>query len=393
MTDPRLPGPSGSPPSRRSIPWLWIAVSLAASAIIGGLLVPARHAPTNSNAEGGTNGTAATDAITQHDTTSPVDPSGAKAAEEGPAPEGMVWIPGGTFWMGSDDPTMVDARPVHEVTVSGFWMDRTEVTNAQYARFVDETHYLTVAERRPDPKDFPDVPADKLVAGAIVFSPPDHDVPLTNAYAWWSYVPGASWRHPEGPQSGIADRMDHPVVQVCFEDAEAYAKWAGKRLPTEAEWEFAARGGLDRKKYVWGDELKPDDKWLVNNWQGQFPRENTAEDGFKTTAPVGSYPPNGYGLVDMVGNAWEWCADWYRPEYYRYSPQVNPRGPDSSNDPAEPGVPKRVQRGGSFLCSDLYCIRYLPGARGKGAIDSGAEHIGFRCVKPGNALTREIKEN
>jgi formylglycine-generating enzyme required for sulfatase activity len=299
----------------------------------------------------------------------------------GPAPEGMVWIPGGAFWMGSDDPMMRDARPIHLVGVDGFWMDRTEVTNAQFARFVAGTGYVTVAERRPDPRDFPGAPPENLVAGSIVFSPPDHDVDLDDFYVWWRYVPGASWRHPEGPGSSVEGRENHPVVHVCYDDAVAYATWAGKRLPTEAEWEFAARGGLDRKRYTWGDELRPDGRWVVNNWQGAFPRENTAEDGHLRTAPVGSFPPNGYGLVDMAGNVWEWCSDWYRPEYYRYSPSRNPTGPETSHDPAEPGIPKRVQRGGSFLCSDLYCTRYLPGARGKGAIDSGQSHAGFRCVR------------
>jgi formylglycine-generating enzyme required for sulfatase activity len=293
----------------------------------------------------------------------------------------MVWIPGGSFWMGSDDSQMPDARPVHRVRVDGFWMGRTEVTNAQFARFVAATGYRTVAERPPDPKDFPGAPAESLVPGSILFDPPEGDVPLDDAYRWWRYVPGADWRHPEGPGSSIEGKDDHPVVHVCYEDAAAYAQWAGERLPTEAEWEFAARGGLDRQTYVWGDELNPGGRWLVNNWQGRFPGENTAEDGFPGIAPVGSFPPNGYGLLDMAGNVWEWCADWYRPEYYAYSPEDNPPGPESSYDPQEPGVAKRVQRGGSFLCSDLYCRRYLPAARGKGAVDSGASHIGFRCVK------------
>ncbi len=298
-----------------------------------------------------------------------------------PAPEGMAWIPGGTFWMGSDDPMMQDARPWHLVRVDGFWMDRTEVTNAEFARFVEATGYQTVAERPPDPALFPGAPKQDLVAGSIVFSPPDHDVNLDDAYVWWKYSPGASWKHPEGAGSTIQGRENHPVVHVCWEDAAAYARWAGKRLPTEAEWEYASRGGLDRQRYTWGNDLQPDGKWLVNNWQGQFPRENSAEDGFAGTAPVGSYPPNGYGLLDMAGNVWEWCADWYRPEYYRYSPAANPTGPDSSYDPHEPNIPKRVQRGGSFMCSDLYCVRYLPGARGKGAPDSAAGHVGFRCAR------------
>jgi formylglycine-generating enzyme required for sulfatase activity len=281
--------------------------------------------------------------------------------------------------MGDDD--FPDARPVHRVTVDPFWMDRTEVTNAQFARFVRETGYVTVAERDPDPKDFPGVPAADLKAGSIVFSPPNHAVDLNNHLQWWSYVPGANWRHPEGPDSSIDGKDNFPVVHVCYDDAAAYAKWAGKRLASEAEWEFAARGGLDRKPYAWGEQQKPGGAWLANIWQGQFPAENTAEDKFPRAAPVASFPANGYGLYDMAGNVWEWCADWYRPDYYEMSPERNPAGPADSFDPAEPGLPKRVQRGGSFLCSDLYCVRYRPGSRGKGEVSSAASHLGFRCVK------------
>ncbi|WP_237722744.1 formylglycine-generating enzyme family protein [Singulisphaera acidiphila] len=297
----------------------------------------------------------------------------------GVAPEGMVWIPAGDFAMGSDDESMSDARPVHRVSLDGFWMDRTEVTNRQFERFVRATGYTTVAEQAPDPKAFPGAPKELLVPGSLVFSPPVGRVSLEDHLAWWRYVPGANWKHPSGPDSSIQGLEDHPVVQVCFDDALAYAKWAGKRLPTEAEWEYAARGGLDGKRYCWGDDLKPGGKWQVNNWQGLFPNENMKEDGFDGTAPTGSFAVNGYGLSDMAGNVWEWCADWYQPNYDP-SQARNPQGPDSSHDPAEPGIPKRVQRGGSFLCSDLYCVRYLPGARGKGATDSGASHVGFRCV-------------
>lgn len=291
----------------------------------------------------------------------------------------MVWVPGGTFWMGSEDENARDARPVHKVTLNGFWMDRTEVTNRQFERFVRETGYVTVAEKAPDPKDFPGAPKELLVPGSLVFTPPAGRVSLEDHLAWWRYVPGANWKHPNGPTSTIVGLEDHPVVQVCWDDAVAYARWAGKRLPTEAEWEYAARGGLDRKRYCWGDDLLPEGKWRVNNWQGLFPKENSRTDGFAATAPVGSFPPNGYGLVDMAGNVWEWCADWYRPGYDARRDR-DPRGPESSFDPSEPNVPKRVQRGGSFLCSDVYCTRYLPGARGKGATDSGASHVGFRCV-------------
>jgi formylglycine-generating enzyme required for sulfatase activity len=307
---------------------------------------------------------------------------GAKRAATSPpagaAPEGMVWVPGGTFWMG--DPGFNDAPP-HRVSVDGFWMDKTEVTNARFARFVAATGYVTVAERAPDPKDFPGVPPEDLKAGSLVFTPPAAPVDLREHYQWWRYVPGADWRHPEGPGSSIEGKDDLPVVQVCYDDAIAYAKWAGKRLPTEAEWEFAARGGLDRKPYGWGDEQKPGGKWPANIWQGQFPGENTAEDGFPRAAPVGSFAANAFGLHDMAGNVWEWCADWYRPDYYGVSPPHNPTGPNDSFDPMEPGLPKRVQRGGSFLCSDLYCVRYKPGTRGKGEVTSGASHVGFRCVK------------
>jgi formylglycine-generating enzyme required for sulfatase activity len=307
------------------------------------------------------------------------------------ASEAMVWIPDGEFIMGCEYPGMGDAQPLHRVRLKGFWMDRTEVTNEQFERFVAATGYLTVAERTPDweemkkqlPPDTPKPPADKLVPGSLVFTPPRESVSLENHTQWWSWVPGANWRHPEGPGSDLQGREQHPVVHVCWEDAAAYARWANKRLPTEAEWEYAARGGLDRKLYCWGDELKPGGKWMANIWQGQFPYENTEEDGYRGTAPVGSFPPNGYGLHDMAGNVWEWCADWYQPDYYLHSPTDDPQGPPDSYDPHEPGIPKRVQRGGSFLCSDLYCTRYLPGARGKGAPDSGASHIGFRCVRSG----------
>jgi formylglycine-generating enzyme required for sulfatase activity len=296
-------------------------------------------------------------------------------------PEGMAWVPGGSSWMGDHD--FPDARPVHAVVVDGFWMDATEVTNAQFARFVKDTGYVTVAERSPDPKEFPGVPPSDLKPGSIVFTPPASPVALDDASQWWRYVAGADWRHPEGPGSDINGKDNHPVVHVGWDDAVAYAKWAGKRLPTEAEWEFAARGGLDHQKYAWGAEQKPGGKWPANVWQGRFPGENTVEDGFPRAAPVGLFPPNAYGLHDLAGNVWEWCADWYRPDYYFTSPKQNPPGPPDSLDPAEPGVPKRVQRGGSFLCSDSYCVRYRPGARGKGEVSSGASHLGFRCVRSG----------
>jgi formylglycine-generating enzyme required for sulfatase activity len=298
----------------------------------------------------------------------------------GKRPPGMVWIPAGRFLMGSDFAAFDDARPLHKVEVSGFWMDATPVTNAQFARFVTATGYVTVAERRLNPKDFPGVPRDKLVPGSLVFSPPSHPVPLNDVSQWWSYIPGASWRHPEGPRSSVEGRANHPVVQVCWEDAAAYAKWAHKRLPTEAEWEYAARGGLRQMPYVWGREFSPHGKLMANTWQGRFPYSNARKDGYGGTSPVRTFPPNRFGLYDMAGNVWQWCSDWYRPDYYRHSPRRNPTGPPSSFDPAEPGIPKRVQRGGSFLCSSEYCSRYMPGGRGKGAVDTGASHTGFRCV-------------
>jgi formylglycine-generating enzyme required for sulfatase activity len=301
-------------------------------------------------------------------------------------PVDMAFIPGGTFWMGSDDPRMPDARPWHEVAVDGFWMDRTEVTNEQFMRFVDATGYVTTAERPLDATRYPGAPAEAMRAAGIVFMPPDRPVSLSEPLSWWRLVPGASFRHPEGPTSSIAGREHHPVVHVSWDDAVAYAKWAGKRLPTEAEWEMAARGGLVKKPFVWGDELRPKGRWLANVWQGDFPTNNTREDGFERTAPVGSFPPNAYGLFDMAGNVWEWTADWYRPDYYRRSPAKNPRGPDEGYDPVEPSVPKRVTRGGSFLCAEDICRRYQPGGRGKAAPDSGTSHTGFRCVRPATAV-------
>lgn len=297
----------------------------------------------------------------------------------------MVWIPGGRFVMGSHDEMFPDARPLHEVELDGFWMDATPVTNRQFAEFVEATDYVTVAEKKPDPAKYPGASPDQLVPGSIVFTPPKERVTLDQPLQWWSYVPGASWKHPEGPESNLNGREEHPVVHVCYEDAEAYANWAGKRLPTEAEFEYAARGGLQGQPYTWGDELTPGGKWQANTWQGTFPVENTKLDGYERTSPVASYPANSCGLYDMAGNVWQWCSDWYKPDYYARlalrGVAKNPAGPPESHDPNEPGVPKRVQRGGSFLCSVEYCVRYRVAGRGKGAPDTGLSHTGFRCVK------------
>lgn len=309
-----------------------------------------------------------------------------KTPPPGPAPDGMVWIPGGTFWMGCDDCDMPDATPVHLVALDGYWIDKTPVTNAEFEKFVNATGYVTIAERTPKAEDYPGAKPEMLVAGSIVFNPPKQAVSLDNAYVWWKYQKGANWRHPNGPGSDIKAKMDHPVVHIAWLDAVEYAKWAGKRLPTEAEFEFAARGGLDRNKFAWGNELKPNSKWAANIWQGHFPDADSGEDGYKTvTSPVTAFPPNGFGLYDVGGNVWQWCADWYRPDYFAQSPPdkpvKNPPGPADSYDPQEPGIQKRVQKSGSLMCSDQYCARYHVGSRGKGAIDSGASHIGFRCVK------------
>ncbi len=312
-----------------------------------------------------------------------------------PAPPGMVWVPGGEFSMGaatnghgSSEMSMPsnDAGPIHRVRVDGFWMDKTTVTNEEFEKFVKATRYVTIAERVPTKEEFPTAPAENLVAGSVVFTAPDHEVPLNNHFQWWSYVQGANWRHPLGPESDIKGKEKFPVVHVGYPDAEAYAKWAGKRLPTEAEFEFAARGGLAGKTYAWGDEFRPKGKWMANTYQGTFPVTDKADDGFTGIAPVAKFPANGYGLYDMSGNVWQWCSDWYRADYYAELAKagdvtVNPKGPDTPFDPAEPDEKKRVHRGGSFLCNDQYCSRYIVGTRGKGEVNTGTNHLGFRCVK------------
>jgi formylglycine-generating enzyme len=314
-----------------------------------------------------------------------------------PVPKDMVWIPGGTFSMGTDASNenlcgvkgiTSDANPIHQVYVDGFFMDEHEVTNAEFAKFVNATGYITVAEKKPTIEEFPNAEPDMLVAGSLVFVKQENEVPLTDYTQWWAYITGANWRHPLGPKSSIKGMENEPVVHVCYEDAEAYAKWAGKRLPTEAEWEFAARGGMAGNRYVWGNILRPSNKFMSNTYQGKFPMVDNAEDGFSGIAPVQSYSPNKYGLYDMAGNVWEWCSDWYRADYYQMlskdSITYNPIGPKDSYDPEEPGILKRVHRGGSFLCSDQYCSRYILGTRGKGEIRSGTNHLGFRCVKDRN---------
>jgi formylglycine-generating enzyme required for sulfatase activity len=308
------------------------------------------------------------------------------ASPKAPLP-GMVYIPGGEFTMGTDsDLGWPEEKPAHRVKVDPFFMDETEVTNRQFAEFVKATNYLTTAEKTPTIEEImryaepgtPPPEKEKLVPGAVVFSPPADAVDTRDFYQWWRWVPGACWKHPEGPGSSIEGREEHPVVQVSWDDAVAYAKWAGKRLPTEAEWEFAARGGLDQKPYVWGDELPgAAGKWQANTFQGRFPHKNAKNDGFEASSPVKSFPPNGYGLYDMSGNVWEWCSDWYQPNLYLSRANklsINPTGPE------EPVNGQRVQRGGSFLCHDSYCSRYRSSARHGNAPDTGTSHIGFRCV-------------
>jgi len=300
----------------------------------------------------------------------------------------MVWIPGGSFKMGSNDHYPEEA-PVHEVSVDGFWMDKHQVTNAQFAHFAKETGYLTLAERAPDPALFPGAPPENLVPGSLVFHMTQGPVDLSQIFHWWDWKPGASWRRPEGPGSNVRKRQRDPVVHIAYEDAAAYADWAGKTLPTEAEWEFAARGGLEEKEFVWGDEHIPDGKPMANTWQGEFPWQNLVEDGFEGRAPVGSFAPNGYGLYDMAGNAWDWTEDWWSavhpedPDKPCCVPS-NPRGGDvdQSYDPAAPQfrVPRKVVKGGSYLCAPNYCLRYRPSARRPQMVDTSMSHISFRCV-------------
>lgn len=313
------------------------------------------------------------------------------APAHAPGPD-LVWIPGGTFRMGSDRHYPEEA-PVHSVGVDGFWMRKFAVTNDEFGRFVDETGYVTVAERPLDPTDFPGAPPENLVPGSLVFAKTSGPVDLGDLSQWWTWTPGACWRHPEGSRSTLEGRGDHPVVHVAYEDAETYATWAGRELPTESEWELAARGGLDGTIFAWGEEQFPNGQRLANWWQGDFPWRNSLEDGFEGTAPVGSFPPNGFGLHEMTGNVWEWTSDWYAAKHHEDADKLcciprNPRGGpvEGSYDPAQPQfrIPRRVLKGGSFLCADNYCQRYRPAARRPQMIDTGMSHIGFRCVaRPG----------
>ena len=337
----------------------------------------------NSENAGNTQGAEKSTTTTQLGTKPPV-------VSEDPRFKGMVWIPVGKFMMGEID-TVPDEFPPHEVELDGFWMDSTEVTNADFKAFVDATGYVTTAERAPELRSIkpgsglenveilPEFNKPGSICSLQLASRKEID-PAKGAYSWWQYVPGADWKHPEGPNSNLEDRMGHPVVHVSWLDAQEYCKWTRKKLPTEAQWEYAARGGHSKESYPWGNERNPDGEWLHNIWQGEFPVEDTGEDGFTRTAPVRSFPANDYGLFDISGNVWEWCADYYQLEYYSESPTHNPPGPTSSLDPQEPDIIKRVQRGGSFMCSDQYCVGYRVTARMKGEEDTGAFHTGFRCI-------------
>jgi formylglycine-generating enzyme len=303
--------------------------------------------------------------------------------------EGMVWIPGGTFLMGSNHHYPEEA-PAHHASVEGFWMDARQVTNAQFRAFVEATGYITGAEQAPLAEDYPGADPTMLEPGSVMFAPPTSHVRLDNHFQWWQWQPGASWRHPDGPNSTINEREHHPVVHLAWDDVAAYAAWAGKDLPTEAEWEFACRGGMDGLYYAWGDELAPDGQMLANYWQGQFPWQNLATDGFERTAPVGAFPTNGFGLFDMIGNVWEWTSDWYADRHVATHSCCSPTGRNSAGgdatgsvDPKAPGlpIPRKVIKGGSFACASNYCQRYRPAARQGHPVDTGTNHIGFRCIR------------
>lgn len=297
----------------------------------------------------------------------------------------QVLIPGGTFSMGSEN-FYPEEAPVHQESVGAFYMDSCPVTNDRFAEFVRDTGYVTISEQRPDPAEYPGVPEEALVAGSLVFHRTEGPVDLRDWTQWWAYIPGAQWRHPEGPDSSIDGRGDHPVVHVAYDDALAYAGWAGKELPSEAEWEFAARGGLDRAIFTWGNEMEPQGEVMANTWQGEFPWQNELKDGYERTSPVGTFPSNGYGLYDMAGNVWEWTTDWYRAKHVASegaccSGSMRARM-DDSYDPGQPQfrIPRRVLKGGSHLCAPNYCLRFRPAARSPQMIDTGMSHIGFRCI-------------
>ena len=298
----------------------------------------------------------------------------------------MVSIPGGTFFMGSGD-FYPEEAPVHEETVAAFYMDRYPVTNDDFASFVRETGYVTLAERAPNPADYPDAPPESLIPGSLVFHRTPGPVNLNDWTQWWAYIPGAQWRYPLGPESSIESLGDHPVVHVAYQDAEAYAEWAGKELPNETEWEFAARGGLDRAIFAWGNEMEPGGKIMANTWHGEFPWQNLLTDGYERTSPVGAFPPNGYGLYDVAGNVWEWTSDWYRSNHMPSSEgaccSASVRASiDDSFDPRNPQfrIPRKVLKGGSHLCAPNYCLRFRPSARSPQMIDSSMSHLGFRCI-------------
>jgi formylglycine-generating enzyme len=315
--------------------------------------------------------------------------AGAQATAPGPAPfPDMVWIPGGTFRMGSDK-HYPEERPAHRVTVDGFWMDRTPVTNDRFARFVEATGHVTFAEITPKAEDYPGALPEMLFAASLVFVKPGGPVDTRDFTNWWQWTRGAQWRHPRGADSTRDGLDQHPVVHVTFGDAEAFARWEGKSLPTEAEWEFAARGGLDGAAYAWGDEFIPENRYLANTWQGEFPWQNLGTDGYEFTSPVGAFPPNGYGLHDVIGNVWEWTTDWYHPKHPAEELKAcciprNPLGPkaEDSYDPCQPEIkiPRKVIKGGSHLCAPNYCRRYRPAARFPEPIDTSTSHLGFRCI-------------
>lgn len=309
-------------------------------------------------------------------------------AREVPSRDGMILIEGGTFLMGSDQHYPEEA-PVRRVAVSSFFIDPTPVTNKQFREFVKATNYVTFAEIAPDPEDYPNALPHMLKAGSLVFTPPSHKVDLRDWSQWWRFKFGANWRRPHGPRSSIGGLDDHPVVHIAYRDAKAYACWAGKELPTEAEWEYAARGGLDGAEFAWGDEFTPHGRHVANTWQGMFPQENLAADGYRRTSPVLAFPPNGYGVHDMVGNVWEWTSDWYSTRHIEDPAKPccvpkNPRGgtETQSYDDRVPSVriPRKVVKGGSHLCAPNYCRRYRPAARHAQPVDSSTSHIGFRCI-------------